>query len=190
MSPVADRLRIIRREDTMGKARWLVASIALGLVMRPAAHAQPSAERNVEVGGGVGSVLSWFTSPLLGGDVRVTVPMAARGDVEFLAAAGQTPEISTDLVGFYGGQFRLRFREQPASALQPFMTIGAIGLVVHSHYGTDVSPPLLALVGGGMEKRVRQRLIVRGEAQSIMLVVIPVGVRVAAGVSIPIGSTR
>jgi len=83
----------------MGKARWLVASIALGLLMPSAAHAQPSARRNVEVGGGVGSVLSWWTSPLIGGDVRVTVPMAARGDVEFLAAAGPTPEISTDLVG-------------------------------------------------------------------------------------------
>src|SRR5215468_3142588 len=66
----------------------------------------------------------------------------------------------------YDGQFRLRFPEQPPSGLRPFMTFGAIGLVFHSpRCGTDVSAPLITLIGGGMEKRVLRRLIVRGEAQ-------------------------
>jgi hypothetical protein len=191
MSRVADRLRIIGREVAMGNGRSLVAAIALALAVPSAARAQAAAPRSVEIGGGLGTVASWWTARINGGDVRVTVPVAARGDVEFLGAFGRSPDRSADIIGCYGGQFRLHFGERAAARVRPFMTFGAIGVITHSgRFGTNVSPPLLELAGAGVEQQVHRHLIVRAEAQSIVLLVVPAGVRVAAGVSIPIGSRR
>jgi len=178
----------------MGKARCLVAALALGFIAPAAAHAQAKADRRIEIGGGMGTVAAWLfgesVGHISGGDLRVTLPVAARGDLEVLGALGRTPDESTETVGFYAGQFRLLFRE-PASAVQPFMTFGAMGLLAHSaEYGSDLTAPLITFVGAGVQRRLTRHLIVRGDAQSMLLIFVPVGVRVAGGVSIPIGSTR
>ena len=171
----------------MGNGRTLVAVFALAIGVPSAAHAQLT-PRYVEVGGGVGIADSWLTPHVLGGDVRVTVPVADRGDVEVLGAYGQSPDRSADIVGLYGGQFRLHLGQPWTGPVHPFLTFGAIGILEHSRFRTTLSPPMLGFVGGGVEHRVRPRLLVRAEAQSVVFAVIPVGVRVAAGVSIPIGS--
>jgi hypothetical protein len=191
MSPVRDRLRIIRREVAMGNGCSLHITAVLVLVLASEARAQPNPPRNIEIGGGIGTVASWWTEGSSGGDVRVTVPIAERGDLEFLGAFGGSPDRSAHVVGFYGGQFRLHFRESSTRSVRPFMTFGAIGIIAHSaRFGTDVSPPLLELVGAGIERRLHRHLIVRAEAQSIVLFIIPIGARVAAGVSIPLESHR
>jgi hypothetical protein len=190
MSRVKDPLRIIRWEVVMGNGRSLPGAIALVVVVSSVAHAQPYADRHVELGAGLGTVASWWTSPVKGGDVRVTIPLAARGDLELLGALGSSPDRSASAVGFYGGQFRLHLRGGATQSVRPFLTFGAIGLIVHSHYDTEVTPPVIGLAGVGVERRLLPRLTVRAEAQSVVLLVIPVGVRVAASASIPIGSPK
>lgn len=55
------------------------------------------------------------------------------------------------------------------------------------HMSTHVLPPFLGLAGVGVQYTVTPHLAVRFEAQAAIALIIPVGVRVAAGVSIPIG---
>ena len=50
-----------------------------------------------------------------------------------------------------------------------------------------VMPPIIGLVGGGVEQRLGRRIALRFEAQAVVFVV-PAGVRMAAGVSVPIGA--
>src|SRR5262249_14900741 len=185
----------IRREDVMGNTRWAIAAMMVCAVSS-AAHAQPYPYRNTEVGGAIGSVASWWTSRIDGGDVRVTVPVAPRGDVEILGAYGQSVGWSDGIVGFYGGQYRLalggpadggQYRlhcvEPATGGVHPFVTLGAIGLLVHWPREPSVQPPVFGMFGGGVERRLLARLTVRAEAQAMMLLLaIPAGVRVAAGV--------
>jgi len=178
----------------MGNARCLVAAIALGFIGPAAAHAQAYSDRHIEIGGGIGTVAAWlfgeYVGHISGGDLRITLPVAARGDLEVLGALGRNPGQSTEKLGFYAGQFRLLFQER-ANAVQPFMTFGAMGIFAHSaEYGSDLTAPLITFVGAGVQRRLTRHLIVRGDAQSMLLIFVPFGVRVAGGVSIPIGSTR
>jgi hypothetical protein len=55
---------------------------------------------------------------------------------------------------------------------------------------TYVSLPLIGLIGGGYQHDIVRRLAVRVEAQAVMAFVLPVGVRMAAGVSVPLGRMR
>src|SRR5262249_17853470 len=180
----------IRREDVMGNTRWAIAAMMVCAVSS-AAHAQPYPYRNTEVGGAIGSVASWWTSRIDGGDVRVTVPVAPRGDVEILGAYGQSVGWSDGIVGFYGGQSRLHLVEPATGGVHPFVTLGAIGLLVHWPREPSVQPPVFGMFGGGVERRLLARLTVRAEAQAMMLLLaLPAGVRVAAGAAIPIGTLR
>ena len=52
---------------------------------------------------------------------------------------------------------------------------------------THVLPPLLGLAGVGVQYTVTPHLAVRIESQAAIALIIPVGVRVAAGVPIPLG---
>jgi hypothetical protein len=169
----------------------LLAALALVVAVPMAADAQPSPPRRVELGVGAGTVATWWTDAVNGGDVRVTLPLAARGDLEFLGAFGRTHTGSEDAVAFYGAQFRLHFREPNPHLFQPFMTFGAVGVIAHSsRYGIRASPPLVEAVGVGVERRLLPHLSVRAEAQGLAVVVIPVALRLSAGVSIPVGSPK
>jgi hypothetical protein len=46
---------------------------------------------------------------------------------------------------------------------------------------------MFPLIGAGLQKKVANRLAVRVEGQVVTCLYLPVGVRAAAGVSIPIG---
>jgi hypothetical protein len=107
-------------------------------------------------------------------------------------------------IGFYGVQFRHDFAGRDA-VVKPFLTYGIIGVfgrehgydvhyvsdgvVTDRHIGGDtfVTPPFIGLVGGGIQRRVSSRLAVRFEAQAVVALVIPAGVRFAAGVTVPVG---
>jgi hypothetical protein len=149
----------------------------------PAAHAQTAEERRIEIGGGIGTAASWWTGPFPGGDARLSVPVSERGDFEALFAVSPSRD---ETLGFYGAQFRQRLR-QGRSNFEPFLTYGGIGVFYLEDGESMVTPPFLGLVGGGVERRVHRLLSVRVEAQAILLLVAPVGVRVAVGVSVPIG---
>jgi hypothetical protein len=202
MSRLVAGLRIIQWEDEMGNPRKVIVGVLLLATSATSARAQ--AWRNVEVGGSVGAMVSWWVPPIPGGDVRLTFPVSDRFAVETLVAA--TPTFADFTAGFYGVQVKQRIRKGASATVQPFVSYGAIGVFAHyhddeyrytsasslpvvvpSHRGTFVSPPLLGLIGGGVQRSVASRLAVRIEAQAVMALVLPVGVRVAAGVSVPIG---
>jgi hypothetical protein len=92
-----------------------------------------------------------------------------------------------DTLGFYGVQFRQYVRGIGNARLEPFVTYGAMGVFYREYSGMAATPPILGFVGGGLQQRIARRAAVRVEAQGIAAFVIPVGVRVAAGVSVPIG---
>ena len=165
--------------------RAAIAAATMLLASSPAARAQ-NAHAPVEIGASVGSVLSWFTEPFAGADLRVTVPVNAAGDVEVLAGLPTAATRHGDVAGFYGVQFRQRIRRSATATLQPFATYGGMGLFVGGR-NAWVMPPIIGLVGGGVEQRLGRRIALRFEAQAVVFVV-PAGVRMAAGVSVPIGA--
>jgi hypothetical protein len=64
--------------------------VALLLMSAIAAVANAQVLQHVEVSGGVGVVPSWWTAPIPGGDVRITVPVNERFAVEGLVAVTGT----------------------------------------------------------------------------------------------------
>lgn len=160
----------------------IVALLALVATAAPAGAADG---RSIEVGGGAGTVGSWFSGRLSGGDLRVTVPAGPRGDVEALVAVSAPDRGET--LGLYGVQFRQRLRSSPSSRTRPFITYGGVGVFYRERGASMILPPVFGTVGGGVEQRVAPRVALRVDAQSVVLLVLPVAVRVAAGVSIRVG---
>jgi hypothetical protein len=161
----------------------VAASMTLMLSAVPARAAD---DRAIAVGGGIGTVGSWFNpSPLSGADVRVSIPVGQRGDVEPIVAV-QAPS-HDETFGFYGAQYRHRLVTTNGARSAPFFTCGAVGIFYRERGDSMATPPLFTLAGIGFEQRVSRRLALRFDTQGIFLLVIPVGVRVAGGVSIPIG---
>jgi len=178
--------------------------VAAALLMAASAGAQPVGGNNIEIGGGIGGLMSWWIDPRPGADVRVTFPLNRRFAVETLAAI--SPMQNQETYGLYGVLVRQRIGARTASQVQPFLSYGAIGVFARTHEDeyryitatgatvvrpayddTYVTPPFLGMIGGGLERRVFPRLSVRVEAQAMVALVVPVAVRVAAGVSVPIG---
>jgi hypothetical protein len=170
--------------------RIVVVGSMIALASLPA-RADAADERSVQVGGGVGLIGSWFSDSGSGGvrlngrDVRVSVPVSARGDVETLFALASNTD---DTLGFYGVQFKQRMAG--AHGFQPFLTYGGIGIFYLEGHESMVTPPFIGLVGGGVERRIIGRVSARVDVQAVVALVIPAGVRVAAGVSIPVGRPR
>ena len=181
-------------------------SVIAGLLLMSATAAVANAQvlQHVEVGGGVGVVPSWWTAAIPGGDVRVTVPVNERFAVEGLVAALSTGAPGT--TGVYGIQVKQRLRRSERPGSHAFVTYGAVGLFARYHENEDrrmqpdgsfviepartdayVSLPLIGLIGGGFQHDIARRLAVRVEAQAVTVFVIPVGLRVAAGMSVPLG---
>jgi hypothetical protein len=177
--------------------------VASSLFVAASAGAQPSSGNNIEIGGGGGVLSSWEHSQP-GGDLRVTFPVNHRIAIDALVA--MAPAQHNETFGLYGVLVKHRIGSRPASDLQPFLSYGVIGIFVRYHEeeyryrsatGSTivspaydhgyVSPPLFGMFGGGVERRVLPRLSVRVEAQAVMFLVLPVGVRIAAGASVPIG---
>jgi hypothetical protein len=52
---------------------------------------------------------------------------------------------------------------------------------------SPITPPYIGLIGGGVQRRLAPRLAGRLETQVIMAIILPVGVRVATSVSVPLG---
>jgi hypothetical protein len=181
--------------------------VGLLLMSATATGARAQALQHVEVGAGVGAAVSWWGSPVGGGDARVTVPLnerfAVEGLIAFLATRGDWT------AGIYGIQVKQRLRRSERPASHAFVSYGLVGgfaryheneyrytqpngslVIVPAHTDTYVSPPFIGFIGGGVQHAVARRLAVRVEAQAVMPLFVPVGVRVAAGVSVPLGDVK
>ena len=169
-----------------------------------AVSAQSTPSRSIEIGAGLGGVMSWWGVATPGGDVRVTIPTSDRFAVE--ALIGRAPREGGVTRGLYGGQIKQTVRKWQSADVEPFLTYGLIGVFERYHLDeyqytsatgkvtvsqavtySYVYPPLIGLIGGGVQRRVAAHLAVRFEAQAVMALILPVGVRVAAGVSVPLG---
>jgi hypothetical protein len=197
MSLVVGRLRIIRWEVEMGNARNIVA-VFLMCGCAAAAEAQPSEPQHVEIGASLGSVLTWFYGghAMPGGDVRVTVPTGGGRAIE--GFIGLTPVVEHATTGFYGLLVKRPLRDQSDPDVEQFFSYGLVGGFSHSrvtdyrnpsvsHRKTVITPPFICLIGGGVQYRVAPRMKVRLESQLVMALILPVGVRAAAGISVPLG---
>jgi hypothetical protein len=172
------------------QSRILVASCLLLAGVPAAARAQPGDEsRRIEIGGGLGNVVSWWSGPFPGADFRVTVPVNARGDVETLVAASSHTDSRNGLLGMYAVQFRQHVRVARSDRVTPFITYGGGGVFLTDRRAY-VTPPVVGLVGGGLDHRLARHLSARIEAQAMVFAIIPVGLRVAGGISVPIGEPR
>jgi hypothetical protein len=150
-------------------------------------HAQSAEVRKVEIGVGAGGAFSWWVGggAIAGGDVRVSVPATRRSMFEAIVAV--TPIDDGQVAGIYGAQMRRRIGRREDPDCETFVTYGLIGAFVHANHGSLVTPPLIGLVGAGVQQRLADRLALRVEAQAVIALVIPVGARVAVGLSVPLG---
>lgn len=182
----------------MGNPRAvLVVMVILGWAS--AVNAQTFERQRVELGIGAGGAASWWSrSGVAGPEVRVGAPMGDRKTIEAIGGVSAV-RVAGDTVGFYGVQVQQRFRHAEDGDVQPFFSYGVIGVFFSS--GTDyqfkpgsshtiVTPPFIGLIGGGAQRRLTPRLNARLEVQAVMALVVPVGVRVSAGVSVPVGRAR
>ena len=176
----------------MSNVRTVVMMIVVAGTLWPA-RAQAGQGRPVELGVGTGGVLSWLdgaTAP--GADLRVSLPFTDRTDIEPLIALRFTRQDGR-VEGFYGAHMRRRIgMHRDDATFQPYATFGLIGLFMHTResFGSShavVSPPFLMLVGGGVQHPVNGRLAVRVEAQAVTFLFMPLGMRVATGVSVATG---
>ena len=148
-------------------------------------------------GGGVASIVG------NGGDVRVmfSFPRSERRAFEGFVGGYSGGADSLDVKAVYGFQVRERIRKRTRRQVEPFWTYGAMGAIVRyqtsscvnrqctSEFVTRPLPPFMGLVGAGVEYAVNPRLAVRFDCQAGLALVVPVGVRAGASVSIPIGRT-
>jgi hypothetical protein len=150
-------------------------------------HAQSAEVRNVEIGVGAGGAFSWWVGggAIAGGDVRVSVPATRRSMFEAIVAVTSIDD--GQVAGIYGAQMRRRIGRREDPDCETFVTYGLVGAFVHADHGSVVTPPLIGLVGAGVQQRLADRLALRVEAQAVIALVIPVGARVAVGLSVPLG---
>jgi hypothetical protein len=180
----------------MERRGWWLWLIVMGwLTPGLPAAAQDRPQSRFELGIGGGGETSLITN---GADLRlrISVPRDRGRSVE--AFVGGYRGTNGFDAGVYGLQVKrpVAWRRRPG--VEPFATMGAMGLITRygsrdcpltcqAHDTIHVLPPFIGLVGGGVQYTVASRLAVRIESQVAIVLVVPIGVRVAAGVSIPLG---
>jgi hypothetical protein len=193
----------------MGNPRAILMA-AVFLAWTRGAGAQ-TMDRRVELGIGAGGAASWWIPDLpavAGPEIRVSIPTSDRKSIEALGGVS-TVRLAGDTVGFYGLQRQRRLHREPESKVQSFISYGVIGVffrsrspeyryrgangstvVLPASSRTVVVPPFIGLFGGGTERQMTPRLKARVEVQAVMALVVPVAVRVSAGVAMGLGKTR
>jgi hypothetical protein len=173
--------------------------LLLALIVCLVASALPvtAQDRPVEIGVAVGGVASFVGN---GGDLRVTVtvPRGDRRSIEGFVGVYRGNDVF-DTRGVYGFQIKQQIARGRRSGPEPFATFGIMGLVTRyetsdcsyascrRYTSTRVLAPFLGFAGVGVQYAVTPHLAVRLESQAAVALIIPVGIRVTAGVSIPLG---
>ena len=197
-------------------APGLAAAAMVGVLSAPAAAQQtpvdPAADlrhrARVEVGAQVGALSVYPGAAIFGVfGPRLTLNLTSRDAFETIAEAAGGVE-DAGLHGLYGVQYK---RTLGSRVLRPrtwFATAGVLGSFRHYRQrewkdqrpdgSTVVWPgyrsftmrkPTIATIGLGVERQVRPHLALRADAQAFAGSG-GVGVRVAAGVSVPIGGAH
>jgi hypothetical protein len=166
------------------------AGIALAFVLACAAPAR--AQNGAEIGVSADGLLTWWTPFPAQVALRVTLPSNSRAAVETFVSVGSADRVSGrgDYGGVFGVQVRRRIGRRDDDGPQPFVAFGGFGGYVRGRYDTYFIPPLMGVIGGGEEWTVAKRVKVRVEVHGVTLLVLPVGVHVAATASVPIGRPR
>ena len=185
----------------------LAATVCSSAAQTPLAEPPPG--RPIQIGGSLEGFI--VGTPEGGGwaaaiaNLRVTAPFARRFALESFVSIPRREYES--YFGIYGIQVKQRLVGLSRRQTEVFATYGAMGTYDHSpahdyqfstYDGrvekyrepsrTEITLPLFALIGMGVEQRVAHRLAVRFEAQGFICVIYPVGgARLLAGVSVPVG---
>jgi hypothetical protein len=184
----------------MQRRQWwwceVVACVLVSVLPLRAQPQQDPTSRPLEIGIAGGGEVSPISS---GGDLRLnlTVPRSERRALEFFVG-GYRGSNDFDL-GVYGFQVRRPMAKRRRPGVEPFVTLGVMGFFdrfeasrcrdggCRAERSFRVFPPVLGLIGVGAQYTIRPRLAVRVESQAAMALIIPVGFRFAAGVSMPLG---
>ncbi len=160
------------------------------------AHDQPPAFRQTTIDVAFGGIASYGGG---GVDLRLSaaIPVSDRRSIELFAGVAESGDY-LNTRGVYGMQFR-RLRSGKDADYQAYSSFGFMGLVARYEtadcsYGhcirttsNHVFPPVLFLAGGGVDFDVKPRLRMHLESQVAFALFVPVSVRVAVGVSVPLG---
>ena len=118
-------------------------------------------------------------------NVRVTAPIARHFALEGLVSL----PAGSDSYGLYAIQVRQRIVAASRAGSDVFATYGAFGLFSYEY--RELIPPVFALAGVGVERRVAPRLAMRFDVQGFVCPIYPVvGFRLTAGISVPLGKLR
>jgi hypothetical protein len=167
-----------------------------------------------ELGVGVTGLSTYQYEDFLSSDIpapavtgRLTIPVTPRfsfdGSVDVSRRTGEQFS-RTDT--FYLLQVKQRLRSTTRGSFHAFLTYGVAGYYQRFHQKevhatlpngqptvtpdfirTEHEGPAITLIGGGVQFGLAKRLAVRAEAQMVSFLVIPLGVRVTGGLSIPLG---
>jgi hypothetical protein len=172
------------------------------LLAAGAASAQPAAGQTrrpaFEIGAGISGIQVFevdFLQPEPfgpSGDVRLTVPLTPRFAFEGTwMIARRTNPIERRVRTLYALQIRQRLARASSERTDVFLTYGALGSYarVSSHLFPAYSEheaPIYVVAGAGLQHDIARRLAVRADAQLFTVLYLPLGVRVAAGMSVPL----
>ena len=162
----------------------------------------------------LGIGVSWLV-PRPGGDyvtdqmteptavVRVTMPFANSFAIEGLVSIGQQDEAPRQRTeGLYVVQIKQRLPGFEQRPFHIFITYGVVGYYAHVvqrevEYGngqrargfsySEIEQPLATQFGVGIQRRLTPRLAVRGDAQLLTLLTLPLGYAFSTGVSVALG---
>jgi hypothetical protein len=199
--------------NRFGSLRMAAAAAGfLSIAAAAAAQTRPP----FEVGVGFGGVATVPYEDILGDgpagpafDVRATAPLSRRFAVEAMLTAGRSStEFYTRSEGLFLFQLRQRLESTVRGPFHAFLTYGATGYWAHvnqkevrftdnagreivspAYRYTEIDEPVVAVLGGGVHYALGRRAAIRADIQYVTFVYIPLGVRFAGGVSIPLGGS-
>jgi hypothetical protein len=113
-------------------------------------------------------------------ELRLTVPFSGAIAIEPFVSAGMRRTRGPGTVeGFYGARIRQRLWRPGGTGASLFATYGAAAY--YSRFGS--SAPVIGHFGVGLDQPLLGRVAFRPEVQLITFHVVPIGVRLTAGVS-------
>lgn len=161
--------------------------------------------RPFEVGLSATGVLTW---PAVGGDLKLagSFPISERHSLELFAGpfSGDSSNFGDyeQIKAFYGVQVRQTIGRGARPGVEPFISYGALGVISTfeertcvqgrcfvSGRSTHTLPPLVGMIGGGVQYTLASRLALRVEAGGLVAFVLPVGVKISLGFTVPVGQS-
>jgi hypothetical protein len=186
----------------------IVAALAAPALAQtqPAPDVPAGSSRPIEIRVGGTGVASWLS---LGGGVRgtVVVPIGDRLSLDLFGGpywGRENDDFSEDVVAFYGAQLTRRIDRGRRAGFEPFLSFGgegfiyrdrsyyyfpcyAPGCIPRSETHIRMLPPVMGLVGFGVQKTLSPRLALHVEVQGMVAIVIPAGVRGGVSLTVPLG---